>query len=67
MITFFFVLIHGVFEMTNKSKVTKSISMAVDTLMKLKQLEREKHINISKYVEALILESFKGGANNGSK
>lgn len=53
--------------MTRKSKVTKSVSMAVDTLMKLKQLEREKHINISKYIEALILDSFKGGANNGNQ
>lgn len=45
-------------------KVTKSISMHTSTLMKLKELERQKHINISKYVEALILDSFKGGAKN---
>lgn len=45
-------------------KITKSISMHTSTLMKLKELERSHHINISKYVEALIVDSFKGGAAN---
>lgn len=45
-------------------KITKSISMSVGTLMKLKELEKQKHINISKYVEALIVDSFKGGAKD---
>lgn len=36
-------------------KVTKGISIKADTLVWLKQLQHEQNINISSYIERLIL------------
>lgn len=39
----------------NKQKATKGISIYADTLMWLKKLQKEENINISSYIERLIL------------
>ena len=37
-------------------KVTKGISIKADTLMWLKKLHQEQNVNISSYIERLILD-----------